>query len=42
MLAESPYVVPIPGSSRPDTIRDSAQAVDLQLTGEELVRLDES
>ena len=42
MLAKSPYVVPIPGSSRPETIRDSAQAVDLHLTAAELARLDES
>jgi len=39
MLALSPVVVPIPGSSRPETIRDSAQAVDLQLTPEELQQL---
>src|SRR5439155_2950984 len=38
MLAKSPYVVPIPGSSRPETIRDSAQAVDLHLTAAELAR----
>ena len=35
----SPVVVPIPGSSPPETIRDSAQAVDLQLTPEELSQL---
>ena len=39
MLALSPVVVPIPGSSRPETIRDSAQAVHLQLTSEELQQL---
>ncbi len=39
MLALSPVVVPIPGSSRPETIRDSAKAVDLQLTPEELQQL---
>jgi aryl-alcohol dehydrogenase-like predicted oxidoreductase len=39
MLALSPVVIPIPGSSRPETIRDSAQAVDLQLSQEELSRL---
>jgi aryl-alcohol dehydrogenase-like predicted oxidoreductase len=39
MLALSPVVVPIPGSSRPETIRDSARAVDLQLTPEELQQL---
>ncbi|BEP14149.1 aldo/keto reductase [Acidothermaceae bacterium B102] len=40
MLAKSPHVVPIPGSSRPETIRDSAQAVDLTLSEAELASLD--
>ncbi|WP_406311556.1 aldo/keto reductase [Streptosporangium sp. NBC_01639] len=40
MLAKSPVVIPIPGSSRPETIRDSAAAVDLKLSAEELARLD--
>jgi aryl-alcohol dehydrogenase-like predicted oxidoreductase len=39
MLAKSEQVVPIPGSSRPETIRDSAAAVDLVLTAEELASL---
>ncbi|MEU4806726.1 aldo/keto reductase [Actinosynnema sp. NPDC023587] len=40
LLAKSPAVVPIPGSSRPDSIRDSAAAVHLELSDEELKRLD--
>jgi aryl-alcohol dehydrogenase-like predicted oxidoreductase len=40
MLATSPYVIPIPGSSRPETIRDSAAAADLQLTPEQIALLD--
>jgi aryl-alcohol dehydrogenase-like predicted oxidoreductase len=40
MLAASPVVVPIPGSSRPETIRDSVQATDLKLTADELATLD--
>jgi aryl-alcohol dehydrogenase-like predicted oxidoreductase len=40
MLATSPVVVPIPGSSRPETIRDSVQAVDLELAADELATLD--
>ena len=40
MLAKSPVVIPIPGSSRPETIRDSAGAVELELSPEELVALD--
>ncbi|MCW6007472.1 aldo/keto reductase [Micromonospora sp. CPCC 205371] len=40
MLAKSPVVVPIPGSSRPETIEDSAAAVDLELSRDELASLD--
>ncbi|MBO4275327.1 aldo/keto reductase [Microbispora triticiradicis] len=40
MLAKAPVVIPIPGSSRPETILDSVKAVDLELTPEELGRLD--
>ncbi|MFD0368947.1 aldo/keto reductase [Streptomyces sp. NPDC059071] len=34
------HVLPIPGASRPETARDSAQAADLALTAEELAELD--
>ena len=40
MLATSPIMIPIPGSSRPETARDSAAAADLVLTPEEISRLD--
>ncbi|GAA3309478.1 aldo/keto reductase [Streptomyces cinereospinus] len=40
MLAKSPVVVPIPGASRPETVRDSAAAADLVLTPGELAELD--
>jgi aryl-alcohol dehydrogenase-like predicted oxidoreductase len=40
MLAKAPVVIPIPGSSRPATIRDSAAAVHLTLSQEELAELD--
>jgi aryl-alcohol dehydrogenase-like predicted oxidoreductase len=40
MLAKAPVVVPIPGSSRPETARDSAAAVDLGLSEAELAALD--
>jgi aryl-alcohol dehydrogenase-like predicted oxidoreductase len=40
MLATSPVVVPIPGSSRPETIRDSVGAADLRLSADELAALD--
>jgi aryl-alcohol dehydrogenase-like predicted oxidoreductase len=36
MLALSPVVIPIPGSSRPATISDSVRAADLQLSAEEV------
>jgi aryl-alcohol dehydrogenase-like predicted oxidoreductase len=39
MLALSPVVVPIPGSSRPETIRDSVAAAELTLTAEEIAQL---
>ena len=39
-LAKSPVVIPIPGASRPESIRDSALAVDLELSAKELARLD--
>jgi aryl-alcohol dehydrogenase-like predicted oxidoreductase len=40
MLAQSPVVLPIPGASRPETIRDSILAADLVLTADEVARLD--
>ncbi|WP_428961665.1 aldo/keto reductase [Micromonospora fluostatini] len=39
-LALAPVVVPIPGASRPETIRDSAAAADLTLDDQELATLD--
>jgi aryl-alcohol dehydrogenase-like predicted oxidoreductase len=40
MLAKGNHVIPIPGSSRPETVLDSAAAVDLKLTGDDMKRLD--
>ncbi len=42
LLAKAPTVIPIPGASRPESITDSAQAVDLELSGAELDRLDKA
>ncbi|MFB7933685.1 aldo/keto reductase [Streptomyces sp. NPDC056039] len=42
LLARSPAVIPIPGSSRPETAVDSAAAADLLLGEEEQARLDEA
>ena len=39
-LAKSPHVIPIPGASRPASIRDSVQAADVALSAEELAALD--
>jgi aryl-alcohol dehydrogenase-like predicted oxidoreductase len=38
-LARSPVVVPIPGASRPESIRDSARATDLTLGEDDLALL---
>jgi aryl-alcohol dehydrogenase-like predicted oxidoreductase len=40
LLAQAPVVIPIPDASRPESITDSARAAWLQLTAEELGRLD--
>ncbi len=40
MLARSPVLIPIPGSSRPETITNSAGAADLELSQDQLGRLD--
>ena len=40
LLAKAPVVIPIPGSSRPETIRDSVAADSLELSAEELAKLD--
>ncbi|MDR0959166.1 MAG: aldo/keto reductase [Propionibacteriaceae bacterium] len=38
-LAKAPIVIPIPGASKPASILDSAEAVDLELTADELALL---
>ncbi|XUL91186.1 aldo/keto reductase [Streptomyces galilaeus] len=40
LLAKSPTVIPIPGASRPESVRDSARAPELTLTTAQLTRLD--
>ncbi|MCF3963535.1 aldo/keto reductase [Streptomyces fuscigenes] len=39
LLAKSPVTVPIPGASRPGSVRDSVEAADLVLSAEEIERL---
>ena len=41
-LAQSPCVIPIPGAKRPSSITDSAAAAEIELTDDELARLDAS
>ena len=36
LLSLSPAVIPIPGASRPETIRDSVRAAELRLEADEL------
>ena len=40
MLAKGDRVIPIPGSSRPETAIASAAAADMVLTADEVSRLD--
>ncbi len=42
MLAKGSRVIPIPGSSRPETARASAAAADISLTPDQVARLDAS
>ena len=42
MLAKGDNVIPIPGSSRPETAIASAQAADIELSDEDVARLDAS
>ncbi len=42
LLAKAPVVIPIPGARRVETILDSVAAADLQLSDEELARLEQS
>jgi aryl-alcohol dehydrogenase-like predicted oxidoreductase len=42
MLATSPVVIPIPGSSRPETIRASAAGAELHLNPDQINRLNKS
>jgi aryl-alcohol dehydrogenase-like predicted oxidoreductase len=39
LLSLSPVVIPIPGASRSESIEDSARAVELELTSDELERI---
>ena len=42
LLSLGPTVIPIPGASRPESITDSARAVELELTREQLDAISEA
>ncbi|MFJ5901603.1 aldo/keto reductase [Streptomyces sp. NPDC093064] len=42
LLARSPAVIPVPGASRPASITDSARAVELTLSTQELAHLEDA
>jgi aryl-alcohol dehydrogenase-like predicted oxidoreductase len=42
LLSLSPTMIPIPGSSRPETIEDSLRAAELELTGDELLAISQA
>ncbi|MFD9543191.1 aldo/keto reductase [Streptomyces sp. NPDC060022] len=42
LLSRSPAVIPVPGASRPASVRDSARAADLELSPEELTQLEDA
>jgi aryl-alcohol dehydrogenase-like predicted oxidoreductase len=39
LLSLSPVMIPIPGASRPESIRDSVKAAELELSGDELAAI---
>ena len=41
MLCKKPYIVPIPGSRKPERIRENIGAADIILTSEEVAGIDE-
>ena len=41
MLCKKPYIVPIPGSRKPDRLRENLGAAGIQLTDEEIRKIDE-
>ncbi|MCH5257344.1 MAG: aldo/keto reductase, partial [Lachnospiraceae bacterium] len=41
MICKKPYIVPIPGSRKPERIRENLGAADIELTMEEVAVIDE-
>lgn len=42
MLCKKPWIVPIPGTRKPDRMKENAGAADIMLTADEVARLDEA
>lgn len=42
MLAKKPWIVPIPGSRKPERLRENLGAADVELSAEEVARIDEA
>jgi len=42
MLCKKPYIVPIPGSRRPERLKENLGAGEIPLTAEEVRKIDES
>ena len=41
LLAQKPWIVPIPGTTKPHRLEENLGAVDLQLTGDDLREINE-
>lgn len=41
MLGKKPWIIPIPGSRKPERLRESLGAADVTLSPEEIARVDE-
>jgi aryl-alcohol dehydrogenase-like predicted oxidoreductase len=42
LLAQKPWIVPIPGTTKPDRLRENVAAADIQLSPDELRKIDET
>ena len=40
MLAKKPYIIPIPGSRKPERLRQNLEAASVELSADEVARLD--
>ena len=42
MLCKRPWIVPIPGTRKPDRLQENARAADIEFTSEEVQAIDEA